>query len=195
MNWTFDNIPPMKEEPYTSTIDNYIGCIKFQLAIRPLQPGHSERLIRLAMGKQPAAGGSDFGLVLQDPNPWIVKLAKSIVQPDDPDLEKAHKIYAYTRDHLKAESKAGGYLIILRWKTSIKRAGNTAEINLLLIALLKTQKLNAEGVILATRDNGLTNVSYPVMDNFNYAICRLEIAGKVYFLDASDQTMGLANYR
>jgi hypothetical protein len=68
--------------------------------------------------------------------------------------------------------------------------GSVAEINLLLIALLKTQKLNAEGVILATRDNGLTNVSYPVMENFNYAICRLEIGGKVYFLDASDPTLG-----
>ena len=75
----------MKEEPYTSTINNYIGCIKFQLAVFPRQPGHSERFINdWQWVSNRLLASSDFGLVLQDPNPWIVKLAKSIVQPDDP---------------------------------------------------------------------------------------------------------------
>ena len=192
VNWTFENIPAMKEEAYTSTIDNYIGSIRFQLAVRPIEPGHSERLINdWQWVSNRLLDGSDFGLVLKDPNPWIVKLAKSIVQPDDPDLEKAHKIYAYTREHLKADSRSWGISEGSSLENLNKTGkGNTAEINLLLIALLRTQKLNAEGVILGTRDKGLTNVSYPVMENFNYTICRLEIGGKVYFLDASDQTMG-----
>jgi hypothetical protein len=192
VNWTFENIPAMKVEPYTSTIDNYIGCIKFQLAVWPLQPGHSERLINdWQWVSNRLLAGSDFGMVIEDPNPWIFKLAKTIVRPNDPDLEKAQKLYAFIRDHLKAESRNWAISSSASLEEMYKSGhGNTGEINLLLIALLKTQKLNAEGVILATRDNGLTNVSYPVMDNFNYTICRLEIAGKVYFLDASDPTMG-----
>ncbi len=192
VNWTFDNIPAMKVEPYTSTIDNYIGCIKFQLAIRPLQPGHSERLINdWQWVSNRLLQGYDFGLPIEDPNPWIFKLAKTIVRPEDNDLEKAHKIFAYVRDHFTSVSRG--------WRIDYNNSledlnksgkGSVAEINLLLTALLKTQKLNAEGVILATRDNGLTNVSYPVMENFNYAICRLETGGKVYFLDASDPTLG-----
>ena len=143
------------------------------------------------MGKQQATEGRDFGLPIEDPNPWIFKLAKSIVQPDDSDLEKAHKIYAFVRDHFKSVSKGWGITDNTHLDEVYKAGqGNVAEINLLLIALLRTQKLNAEGVILATRDNGLTNVSYPVMENFNYTICRLETGGKVYFLDASDRTLG-----
>ena len=192
VNWIFENVPAMKEEPFTSTIDNYIGCVKFQLAVQPLQPGHSERLIndwqwvsnRLLLAP-------DFGWEIENPNPWIPKLAKTIVQPDDPDLEKAYKIFAYVRDHLKAESRSWGITDHTSLENVYKTGrGNTAEMNLLLIALLRTQKLNAEGVILATRDNGVTNVSYPILENFNYTICRLELAGKVYFLDASDPTMG-----
>jgi hypothetical protein len=192
VNWTFENVPAMKEEPYTSTIDNYIGCIKFQLAVRPLQPGHSERLINdWQWVSNRLMTSSDFGEVIEDPNPWIGKLAKSIVQPDDPELEKAHKIYAYVRDHFKSGDKSWGITDHATLDEVFKTGhGNTAEINILLTALLRTQKLNAKGVILATRDNGLTNVSYPVMENFNYAICRLEINGKVYFLDASDPTLG-----
>ncbi len=192
VNWTFDNIPAMKTEPFTSTINNYIGCIKFQLAIRPLQPGHSERLINdWQWVSNRLSKASDFGLPIEDPNPWIVKLAKTIVQPDDSDLEKAKKIYAYTRDHYKAVQK--GWLI--SYNNSLAEMnktgqGNVAEVNLLLIALLRTLKLDATGVILGTRDQGLTNVSYPVMENFNYTICRLKIADKVFFLDASDRTLG-----
>ena len=113
---------------------------------------------------------------IEDPNPWIFKLAKTIVQSNDPDLEKAHKIYAFVRDHLKATSRNWGITSSPNLEDMYKSGrGNTAEINLLLIALLKTQKLNAEGVILATRDNGLTNVNYPVMESFNYTICKLDI--------------------
>jgi hypothetical protein len=65
-----------------------------------------------------------------------------------------------------------------------------AEINLTLILMLRTQKLKADPVILATRDNGQTNVAYPFMDNYNYTICRFESEGKVYYLDASNAMMG-----
>jgi hypothetical protein len=192
INWTFESIPAMKVEPYTSTIKNYIGCIKFQLAIQPLQPGHSERLINdWQWISNRLLKGWDFGLQIENPNPWVFKLAKTIVQENDSDLEKAKKIFAFVRDHMKVTYRSWGAsdntLLADVYKSG---QGNVAEINLIMIALLRTQKLNAQGVILATRDNGLTNANYPVMDNFNYAICRLEIAGKVYFLDASDPTLG-----
>ena len=192
VNWTFDNIPAMKTEPYVSTLDNYIGCIKFQLNIRPLQPGKSERLINdWQWVSNRLLSSPRFGLPIKDPNPWIYKLAKTIVQPEESDLEKAKKIFAYVRDHLKSEERGveipDDKLLLDMYKAA---RGNVAEINLLLIALLRTQKLNAEGVILATRDNGLTNLSYPILEKFNYTICKLDISGKVYFLDASDPTLG-----
>lgn len=192
VNWTFDNVPAMKPEPYTSTINNYIGCIKFQLAVQPLQPGHSERLINdWQWVSNWLLQDEGFGLPIKDPNPWIFKLARTIVQSDDTDLEKAKKIYAYTRDHFKAVSK-GWRITEYSTLADINKTGqgNVAEINLLLIALMRTQKLDAEGVILGTRDRGMTNISYPILENFNYTICRLKTGDKVYFLDASDRTLG-----
>jgi hypothetical protein len=191
-NWTFDNIPAMKTEPFVSTIENYIGCIKFQPNVRPTRPGHSELLINdWQWVSNRLLKNDDFGLQITDPEPWVYKLAKTIVQPDDGELEKSKKIYAYVRDHLKADSR--GCMMERHTKLNdIYKAGrgNVAEINLLLIALLRTQKLNAEGVILATKDKGLTNVNFPIVENFNYAICKLEISGRTYYLDASNRTMG-----
>ena len=190
--WVFENVPAMIEEPYTSTIDNYIGCVKFQLALRPTKPGQSERMINdWQWVSNRLLTASDFGMTVEDPKPWMFKLANTIVQPNEPDLEKAHKLFSFVRDHIKTKSKScliydNSYLEDV-YKSG---RGNAAETNLLLASLLKTQKLNVKGVILATRGAGVTNEDYPVLDNFNYAICRLEIAGKVYFLDATDPTLG-----
>jgi hypothetical protein len=56
--------------------------------------------------------------------------------------------------------------------------------------MLRTLKLKADPVLLATRDKGQTNDTYPIMDYYNYTICRLEIEGKAYYLDASVAVMG-----
>ncbi|MDP9043069.1 MAG: DUF3858 domain-containing protein, partial [Bacteroidota bacterium] len=117
--------------------------------------------------------------------------ARSVVGDNDNEIERAKKIYSFIRDHFKVTSRNWGIddNSTLE-KVNKDRTGNVAEINLLLIALLRSQKLEADPVILATRDNGLTNASYPVMDNYNYTICRLIVNGKIYCLDASVSTLG-----
>lgn len=190
-NWKFENVPPMVDEPFTSTIKNYIGCIKFQLSVEPIRPGLSETfLTNWTALNNTLSNSPNFGIPIAEPDRWAQKLAKTIVQPEDPDLEKAKKIYSWVRDHYKAEYRSWGLTHASLEDASKSAQITTGEINLLLIALLKTQNLTADGVILATRDNGFTNVEYPVMDNFNYSICRLVLGGKIYLLDASSQAMG-----
>jgi len=65
-----------------------------------------------------------------------------------------------------------------------------ADINMLLISMLKCAHINADPVILSTRDNGLTNVQYPIMDKFNYIVCKTSLDGKNYFLDATHHKIG-----
>jgi len=70
------------------------------------------------------------------------------------------------------------------------RNGSEVEINLLLTAMLKKADLNAEPVLLSTRQHGYTYAMYPLMDRFNYVISKLSIGGQEYFLDASQPRMG-----
>jgi hypothetical protein len=71
-----------------------------------------------------------------------------------------------------------------------RRRGNSAEINLLLTYMLRKLDIPADPVILSTRDNGLTNVSYPILANFNYLITRAQVDSQVIFLDASSRGIG-----
>ncbi len=64
--------------------------------------------------------------------------------------------------------------------------GNAAEVNLSLAAALKAAGLNAEAVLLSTREHGFVNKLYPSTSSFNYVIAKLDIGDKSYLLDATD---------
>ena len=48
-------------------------------------------------------------------------------------------------------------------------------------------------MILSTRSHGYTYPLYPLLDRFNYTVCRALIDDKEYFLDASDNQIGFGH--
>jgi hypothetical protein len=191
ITWTYENIPPMREEVFTSTIKNYIGCVKFQPSAIPTQPGTSKGVwnewpwyAKLLLQSY------DFGKAMDDPSTMIKSQAKLFAGDNNTDLQKAKGIYAGVRDHFKVNGR-GLYMRDGQNLSTIYNAatGNVAEINIILIAMLRSQKIKTDPVILATRDKGLTNQQYPILKNYNYLICRAVIDGKEYFLDASSSFM------
>src|SRR5690606_36536918 len=67
------------------------------------------------------------------------------------------------------------------------KTGSAAEINISLINALQAAKLNANLMMISTRENGLPSTLHPVMTKFNYAIAYLEIADEIFLLDATDK--------
>jgi hypothetical protein len=65
-----------------------------------------------------------------------------------------------------------------------------AEINLLLVAMLKYANIHADPVILSTRSHGYTYSIYPILNKFNYLVCDASINSQNYFLDASEPRLG-----
>ena len=68
-----------------------------------------------------------------------------------------------------------------------ERSGNSAEINLLLIALMRHEALECSPVILATTANATPNPMQPELLKYNYTICELRINGQKYYLDAAEK--------
>ncbi len=69
------------------------------------------------------------------------------------------------------------------WKDG---AGNCADINLNLVALLRQLGFSSNPVILSTRNNGIIHPAHPSMSRFNYVIALVNLDGKQYLLDATD---------
>lgn len=188
--WVMKDVPALKEEGFTSTIDNHISKIEFQLAElrHPFTP-------RNIMGTWVDATNAllkdeDFGYSLSRDNPWLNDVIDAATKNATEKLEKARNIYAYVRDNMTCTNHNRKYLEQPLRNVLKNRNGNEAEINLLLVAMLRKAGLDADPVMLSTRSHGYTYPMYPLMDRFNYVIARANIDNRFYFLDASESRMG-----
>jgi len=113
-------------------------------------------------------------------------LIPSITKDATDDLGKAQAIFNYIKKQIKWNNYYGIYTEDNIKKSLDTRSGNVADVNLNLVAALSAANLDAEAVILSTRDNGTINKLYPVISNFNYIIAKVNIGDKSYMLDATE---------
>ena len=188
--WVVKDAPALKEEHFTSTINNHLSKISFQLAgyREPLTP--KKIMASWFTVAEELLKDEDFGESLGKPNNWLDNDAKTICGGTATSLDKARKIYAYVRDNFTCTGHSSIYISAPAKQTFSKKNGNEADLNLLLIAMLRHEGLTAEPILLSTREHGFTYETYPIMDRFNYVICRLVIDDKKYYLDASHEYLG-----
>lgn len=108
-----------------------------------------------------------------------------IISGKKDELEKAKAVFAYIQKTIKWNNIYSFGSEGIR-KALDSHAGTVGDINLTLVTALGAAGLNAEAVLLSTRANGVVNKLYPVEDDFNYVVAKVNIADKSYMLDASD---------
>ncbi len=188
--WVIKNIPALKEESYTSTIDNHTQKIEFQLS-EQRDPLKYHRYIE----SWPQVAGKlleseNFGLQLDKDNGWLDDVTDPLTKGVNSQLEKAKKIFAYVRDNFTCTAHSDRMLGQTLKNLVKNRNGTVSEINLLLAAMLKHVKIETDPVLLGTRSHGVTYELYPLLHQYNYVICKTDIGGKTYFLDATEPRLG-----
>jgi hypothetical protein len=184
--WVMKDVPSIKEENFTTTIENHRSKIEFQLSSikYPQQP------VEMVMESWPKVTtdfmkSEDFGSLLNRENNWLDDVIEPVVRGESSPLAKAVKIFNYVRDNFTCTQHNGKYLSTGLKSMLKKKSGNVADMNLLLIAMLKHEKIECYPVILSTRGHGITNPVYPIVDRFNYVICNAVIGSQDYLLDAT----------
>jgi hypothetical protein len=204
-HWAAKDIPAMKEEPFTTTVNNYLARVEVRVSGLQMKayavvhdPGtrtNSVYLETIRVGgvlyswlqlDRQLLKNEHFGEDLTSTNSWLAKDMEGITAGAVDDAGKARKIYAYVRDHF-TRNPTSGYLMTNTLKAVYKaRSGSEAELNLLLTAMLIHEKLNAFPVVLSTRSNGFINELMPQGSALNYTVCKLRYGPVSYYLDASD---------
>ena len=185
--WVMKNVPALKEEPFTTALENYMARLEFQRSgyAFPGQPGKdfmgnwvsvSEELLK----------EDDFGADLDNNNGWLDADLKTVTDGSKNQLEKGQRIYTFVRDNFNCTSH-NSLGLSDPLKTVFKnRHGSEAELNLLLTAMLRHEKIIADPVILSTRANGFASEIYPLLNRFNYVVTKVTIDSKDIYLDASE---------
>lgn len=192
--WIMKNVPALKPEPYTTTIDNYVAKISFQLKEYRF-PGNDPYPIMTSWPKfaEQLLNDDEFGGYFAKNNGWLNDEVKTITSGATNDLEKAQALFAYWRNKFNVSSSAGKYMTDNPkniWKTA---KGNPADANIVLTLMLRSAGLKADPVLMSTRENGFTNDDFPLVNQYNYVVSLVEIDGKFYYLDATNPFLGFGH--
>ncbi|MBO9619153.1 MAG: DUF3857 domain-containing protein, partial [Niabella sp.] len=192
-SWSAANVPAIKEEPFTSTTDNYIAKVDFQLSKIQFPNNVPKDIMgNWATTSEQLLKREDFGEGLSKPNNWLSDDLKKATAGAASSIEVAKGIYAFVRDNFTKTQNSGIYLSDNTTLKDVfrKKSGNIAEINLLLVAMLRQAGIIADPVLLSTRSHGFAHPFYPLMSKYNYTICCAKIDGELHYLDATQSMMG-----
>lgn len=188
--WVMKDLPALKPEPYTTTIHNAIAKIEFQLSQvkYPNQPPTNRTNTWEKLSSE-LRENEYFGVPIARPNNWLDDDITAIIKTAATEKEKSKKIYEYVRDNFTCNDVESIYITSGLKDVFKNKNGSVADINMLLIAMLRSIKINADPVILSTRSHGYTNELYPLKDRFNYVIAHVLIDGAIIYLDATEQRL------
>ena len=189
--WVMKNVPGLKPESFITTLNNHIAKIEFQLS-QIHYPNSFAKPFMTDWTKVAENFREDenFGGLINKSNGWLDADMKKIVADAKTQEEKARNIFQYVRNNFSVKTKYGVFATTTLKDVYKNKAGNVADINLLLVAMLRHENIEANPIILSTRSNGFTNGFYPLMDRFNYVIVNANIDNNQIYLDASDSKIG-----
>jgi Domain of Unknown Function with PDB structure (DUF3857) len=182
------DLPALKNEPYLTTIENFRSKIDFELAATyfPDQAKMDYSQTWEALNNT-LLMDENFGKAIKrfDKADDFVKALK-ILHPDTLGLVKAaYKFIQTTMQWNDLERFTTNENLD---KIFEKRTGTSAEINFMLVRLLRECGLEANPVILSTRHNGRVS-DLVLLDRFNYVVAHIMLGGKDVLLDATNPLM------
>jgi hypothetical protein len=189
--WAAKDVPALKEQAFTTTLNNHIAKVEFQLAAKrfpnsPVEPVMSTwpKLYEDLMKDD------EFGAGLDKNNGYMGDVVESLTKDCTTDTAKARKIYNYVRENFSCTEHSRLYMDKSLKTIFTSHNGSEADINLLLVAMLRKANLEANPVILSTRQHGITYEMYPLINKFNYTIASVNTHTGTYFMDASLSYLG-----
>lgn len=183
-SWLAENVPAFREEPYIKSKKEHLTRLTFELAninfpgngFNEITPTYSNLTTKLLER-------SDFGRVI---NTDLKSFTEKIVKGETDNPGKLKKIHEYITTNILWNgvndfTASGPLHTILK-----NKKGNSADINMLLIAMLRSVSIKADPVILSTRSNGTINRYSAMMQQFNYLLAYVWVNGDYYLVDATD---------
>ena len=181
------NIPAFVEEDYMTARSNFLAAVHFELSEIVYFDGRTDKLTQeWKDAENELRRDAKFGLQLRRGGDIMDKNVNALLAGVTDPLAKAQKIYDFIKGWYRWNEVYGEYSEFGIKKAFDSKVGNVGDINLSLIAALRYAGLAVEPVLLSTRQNGSVTELHPVLSDFNYVIAKLNVTGKVYLLDATE---------
>lgn len=179
------DVPALKEEKYVNNINNYRSTVNYELQYThyPQQPIQNysttwEKVVETIYDSP------NFGKQIENTRHFKDVLPGIIANATSP-TEKINAIFFYVQQSMNWNNYYGKYTDQGLKDALKEKTGNVADINLLLVAMMKEAGLSAYPVLVSTRDNGVP--LFPTREGFNYVIASVEMDNTIILLDATNK--------
>jgi len=177
-------IPALKKERYSGELNNYVIKLAFDLQSTKSFNGLSNSyasnwdIVTKNIYEQ-----ENFKGELDKVN-YFKKDIDNLLNNSDGNSDKISSIVNFIKSRVKW-NKFNGYIPDLGVKKAYKGGeGNVADINLMLVAMLRYAGFKANPILVSTKSNG--EALFPTRQGFDYVICGIEISDEVLLLDATN---------
>jgi hypothetical protein len=190
-SYSAKEVPALKAEPYLTTLDNYTTRIKFELAaidyskILGKYTSYTDSWNDIA---KELLDDEEFGGQIKSANYAKEEIAGLIAGKKD-DKQKVMALYSYIQHAIKYNGDETFSPNSSLRKVFNEKNGNSADVNLLLLAMLTEAGIEAYPVLMSTRSNGLISIVHPSLTDCNYVIVMAMINGAPILLDATEPNL------
>ncbi|MFD0993489.1 DUF3857 domain-containing protein [Tenacibaculum geojense] len=172
-------------EPYVGNINNYRGGVSYEL---------SSTQFPNSMFKNYALDWEDVCKTIYKSSAFGVELHKSsyykedlnnIISNSSSEIETIARVFTHVKSKLNWNEYYGKYTDKGVRKAYKDGVGNVAEINLILTSMLRSANIDANPVLVSSKNNGIP--VFPTLKGFNYVITKVNLAnGQYILLDATE---------
>ena len=185
--WTFENLPPIKEEPYVLCMNDYRMAVYFEESGYESIFYHDRYAID-TWGKWGNLVGTFYKGLGYD-KAKINQKVKELTQNAVTDSEKVANIYDYVRQKISWNGERGIFNLDKKFFGDLitRQEGTGVEKNLLLLKLIQIAGFEAHPMLISTRDNGSVIRDKPGLIQFNHTVVRVKLEEQVLYLDAVER--------
>jgi hypothetical protein len=179
------DIKAIKEVNFVDNMDNYYGKVQHELqTIR--MPDKAPVQISTTW-EDVAKSIHDFELFGNElkQSEYYKKDLDSIVSGLTRGADKVNKIFSFVQQRMNWNKHHSYYVRKGVKKAYADRIGNVAEINIILVSMLRTAGFEANPVLVSTKKNGIAY--FPNKTVFNYLIVAVKIGRDEVLLDATEK--------
>jgi len=184
--WVSDNVPAFKPEPYMTSSKNYRSRLEFDYESVSFPGFYRSYTTSWDAVRDLLYNSAYFGTVLNTDG-YIKSVAKDIKAKSTSQQDMIRMAYEYTKK-IKWDKTYRLYTDKTSLNSSYKEGkGNSSEVNLALVQLLRKLDLDAGPVVMSTRSNGRLSTLRPSLNKLNYVIAGVFTEKDTLLLDATEE--------
>ncbi len=187
--WAMENVPALREEPFMTTPRDYRMALEFQLQSVNVPGWGPDAFMSTWPSVAESFLGPDgrYGRHLNSVGRDVKSAAALAVADATDPVEKMKRVYEYVRTRVEFVGEGGTYAEKAPADVLKDGQGDSPEINLLLVALLREAGLAAHPALISTRGHGAPRTTYPLITQFDDLIVAVEVGSQRYFLDGASR--------